>query len=65
LPSLLVGPEAVPFDESERLCHLHHSMRETASGGNVEDRRRAIQPNDCAIDETGACRFDRAMVAHC
>ncbi len=28
LPSLLVRPEAVSCDESERLRHLHHSMRD-------------------------------------
>ncbi len=40
LPSLLIRPEAVSFDETEGLCHLHHSMRETASRRNVDDTTR-------------------------
>jgi hypothetical protein len=30
LPSLLVRPQAVPFDETGRLFHLHHSLGQHA-----------------------------------
>jgi hypothetical protein len=43
LPSLLVRPEAVFFNESEGLRHLHHSMQCAPGIGTVDDGTRAIQ----------------------